>query len=192
MFVIKKGDLYFDGGMIGDRNDKICGFRGTIFPNRAYDFRTRDLAQSFISWHESMGVDLEGWEVFEQRTTTTCTSDTIPNFYSDCGRMENVFMVPQGECIIPSALIGKSPSEAKDFANKFNSYTPPKPKTISQICIEADENKTDKHFLKNLWDETVRNKYKYPLTELHFIREHIQNYITKIESSEQVQRLLRD
>lgn len=46
-------------------------------------------------------------------------------------------------------------------------------RTCSEICIAADH---ADHWdqLKELWLEVVGNKKRYPLTELSYIREHLQ------------------
>lgn len=49
-------------------------------------------------------------------------------------------------------------------------------KTCYQICIEADLNKDNLQALSDLWKYVVDNKYHFPLTQIHFIKEHLENY----------------
>ena len=46
--------------------------------------------------------------------------------------------------------------------------------SISQILINA-ENATELKVLSDCWKEVVDNKYKYPLLQLRFAREHLEN-----------------
>lgn len=60
-------------------------------------------------------------------------------------------------------------------------------RTCSEICIDADSNCEDYNKLCELWNYVVKNKYKYPLVELEFIREHISNYVKEIVQKDAVQ-----
>ena len=47
-------------------------------------------------------------------------------------------------------------------------------RSISQILIDAD-NTTELKVLSDCWKEIVKNKYNYPLVQLRFAREHLEN-----------------
>lgn len=47
-------------------------------------------------------------------------------------------------------------------------------RSISQILIDAD-NTTELKVLSGCWKEIVKNKYQYPLVQLRFAREHLEN-----------------
>lgn len=52
-------------------------------------------------------------------------------------------------------------------------------RNISQILIEADET-SDLKVLSDCCKEVVNNKYKYPLVEIEFAREHLNILARKI------------
>lgn len=59
-----------------------------------------------------------------------------------------------------------------------------KNKTFSEICIEADNNSKDLYYLHDLWNYVWENKYQYSVVEHKFFREHVLNYVSKIETED--------
>jgi len=53
-------------------------------------------------------------------------------------------------------------------------------RTCSEICIDADENKDDLLWLSHLYSEVMKNKKSYPINELRFMIEHLENYAKEI------------
>lgn len=52
-------------------------------------------------------------------------------------------------------------------------------RSITEILIEAD--KADKlSVLNGHWEEIVKNKYKYPLVQIWFAKEHLEELVKKI------------
>ncbi len=47
-------------------------------------------------------------------------------------------------------------------------------RTLSEILIDAD-NATEREEIKKLGNELFDNKYKYPLVELRFAKEHLES-----------------
>lgn len=54
-------------------------------------------------------------------------------------------------------------------------------RTLTQILIDCD-NANEECEVKVLWKEIVSNKKKYPLCELHFAQEHMQEKIERINT----------
>ena len=80
---------------------------------------------------------------------------------------KNIPIPPQFGCD------GKPVKECNSFLHNVSH------RTISEILIEADET-SDLKVLSDCWKEVVKNKYKYPLVEIEFAREHLNTLARKM------------
>lgn len=49
-------------------------------------------------------------------------------------------------------------------------------RTISEICIDADNHSDDLGYLSNLWQEVLTHKKEYPLVQLKFMIEYLEDF----------------
>jgi len=57
-------------------------------------------------------------------------------------------------------------------------------KTCSEICIDADNNSDNLNRLSSLWNYVIKNKREYPLVQLKFILEHIENHVKTLATND--------
>jgi len=56
---------------------------------------------------------------------------------------------------------------------------PQKVRSLSEILIEADKTESLYELIER-WNEIVKNKYQYPLVELQFAQEHLEELSAKL------------
>lgn len=57
-------------------------------------------------------------------------------------------------------------------------------RTCSEICIDADNHKDDLEYLDQLRKEIIGNIYDYPLIQLQYMKEHLDNLVKELARSE--------
>ena len=57
----------------------------------------------------------------------------------------------------------------------------------SEICIKADQNKDNLLMLCDLWKDVVDNRKSFTLSEINFIKEHLEGYARELGRNDAIE-----
>lgn len=113
--------------------------------------------------------------VEDEKPRRFCDPSYLPPFRDGCYESYDRFMARKK--LHSSFEFSSIPNSAISGTLK---YELPKPRTISEICIEADNNKDNENILCGLIYEINIGILHYSEPERNFAIEHIENYLSEI------------